>query len=89
MIALEHLSYSLPGFSIRDVSLKIAENEYFVLLGPTGAGKTLLLELIAGFHIPDEGQILLNEADVTYEPPEKRQVGFVYQDYSLFPHMTV
>ena len=89
MITLERISYSLPDFSIRDVSLDIAENEYFVLLGPTGAGKTLLLELIAGFHIPDEGRILLNGVDVTQEPPEKRQIGFVYQDYSLFPHMTV
>ena len=89
MITLDSISYGLPSFSIRDVSLEIAENEYFVLLGPTGAGKTLLLELIAGFHIPDEGRILLNGVDVTHETPERRQVGFVYQDYSLFPHMTV
>jgi len=60
-----------------------------VLLGPTGSGKTLLLELIAGFHLPDEGRIILNGIDVTHMPPEKRRVGFVYQDYSLFPHMTV
>lgn len=89
MITLEHISYDMQSFSIRDVSLEIVKNEYFVLLGPTGAGKTLLLELIAGFHIPDEGQILLDRVDVTHEPPEKRKIGFVYQDYSLFPHMTV
>jgi molybdate/tungstate transport system ATP-binding protein len=89
VIFLENVSYSQGSFSLKEVSLKIAENEYFVLLGPTGAGKTLLLELIAGFHFPDRGRVLLSGVDVTYEPPEKRQVGFVYQDYSLFPHMTV
>ena len=88
-IILENLTYILENFSIRNVSLKVREGEYFVLLGPTGSGKTLLLELIAGFHVPDEGRIILNGVDVTYTPPEKRNVGFVYQDYSLFPHMTV
>jgi len=88
-IILENITYNLEDFSIREISLEIKKNEYFVLLGPTGAGKTLLLELIAGFHIPDEGRIILNGRDVTHMPPEKRQVGFVYQDYSLFPHMTV
>jgi len=89
VITLENITYNIGNFSIKDVSLKIERNEYFVLLGPTGAGKTLLLELIAGFHIPDRGRILLNGVDVTRMPPEKRGVGFVYQDYSLFPHMTV
>ena len=89
MIILENVTYNVGSFSIRDVSLKIEKNEYFVLLGPTGSGKTLLLELIAGFHVPDEGRVILNDVDVTFMPPEKRQVGFVYQDYSLFPHMTV
>ena len=89
MIALKNLTYTLGSFSIQNISLHIPENEYFVLLGPTGAGKTLILELIAGFHIPHKGQILLNNSDVTHLPPEKRNIGFVYQDYSLFPHMTV
>lgn len=89
MIALENLTYTLGSFSIQNISLHIPENEYFVLLGPTGAGKTLILELIAGFHIPRKGRILLNNSDVTHLPPEKRNIGFVYQDYSLFPHMTV
>ncbi len=89
MIALKNLTHTLGSFSIKNISLHIPENEYFVLLGPTGAGKTLILELIAGFHIPHKGQILLNNSDVTHLPPEKRNIGFVYQDYSLFPHMTV
>ncbi len=63
--------------------------EYFVILGPTGAGKTLLLELIAGFHTPDEGKIFIDGADATEIPPERRNVGFVYQDYALFPHLSV
>jgi len=89
MIALENITYTLGSFSIKNISLHIPENEYFVLLGPTGAGKTLILELIAGFHIPRKGRILLNNSNVTHLPPEKRNIGFVYQDYSLFPHMTV
>ena len=89
MITLENLTYSLGSFSLKDVSLEIPKNEYFVLLGPTGAGKTLILELIAGFYMPRKGRIVLNGVDVTHLPPEKRSVGFVYQDYSLFPHMAV
>jgi len=89
MIILEDVTYNVEDFSIRNISLKIEKNEYFVLLGPTGSGKTLLLELIAGFHVPDSGRIILNGVDVTFMPPEERRVGFVYQDYSLFPHMTV
>ena len=58
-------------------------------MGPTGAGKTLLLELIAGFYKPDEGQINIRGENVTWMDPEDRKVGFVYQDYSLFPHLTV
>jgi molybdopterin-binding protein len=71
------------------VNLDIEKREYFAVLGPTGAGKTLLLELIAGFHSPDRGEIWLNGREVTELPPEERGVGFVYQDYSLFPHLTV
>lgn len=88
-ITLENLTYNIGSFSLKDISLEIPKNEYFVLLGPTGAGKTLILELIAGFYIPDKGRILLNGVDITRLHPEKRNVGFVYQDYSLFPHMTV
>jgi molybdate/tungstate transport system ATP-binding protein len=88
-ITLENLTYNLGSFSLKEISLEISKNEYFVLLGPTGAGKTLTLELMAGFYVPDKGRILINGVDVTHLPPEKRNVGFVYQDYSLFPHMTV
>lgn len=86
---MERLSKKWKSFQIRDVSLKVANDEYFVILGPTGAGKTLLLELIAGFHNPDSGKIWINDVDVTAFPPERRGIGFVPQEYMLFPHMTV
>lgn len=89
MIKLRDLCKDWKDFSIQNVNLDVNEGEYFVTLGPTGAGKTLLLELIAGFHFPDKGAIWLNGRDVTYAPPEERNIGFVYQDYMLFPHLTV
>jgi len=89
MITLEKITYKLEEFSLRDISLEVRSNEYFVILGPTGAGKTVLLEIIAGLRMPDHGRIIIDGVDVTYTPPERRGVGFVYQDYSLFPHMRV
>ena len=88
-VQVESLSKKWENFSIRNVNLKIGDGEYFVILGPTGAGKTLLLELIAGFHKPDSGRIIIDDTDVTVLPPEKRGIGFVPQEYVLFPHMTV
>lgn len=89
MISIEDLSRDWPNFSLRDIDLEVRDGEYFVILGPTGSGKTLLLELIAGFYKPDEGRIRIGGRDVTWRDPEDRKVGFVYQDYSLFPHLTV
>lgn len=89
MIEIEALSRRWKNFALEELSLKIESGEYFVILGPTGAGKTLLLELIAGFHSPDSGKIRIDRKDVTYLPPEKHDLAFVYQDYSLFPHMSV
>jgi len=89
MITLEKVSHEWGDFSLKNVTLSVNEGEYFIILGPTAAGKTLILETIAGFYIPREGGIFLNEKNITHIPPEKRNIGFVYQDYSLFPHMTV
>lgn len=89
MITLEKVSHEWGEFSLKNVNLSVDEGEYFVILGPTGAGKTLILETIAGFYIPREGHIFLSGKDATHIPPEKRNIGLVYQDYSLFPHMTV
>lgn len=89
MIRVENLYKNWREFSLKDINLEVKKGEYFVLLGPTGAGKTLLLETIAGFHIPESGKIWIEGKDVTALPPEKRRVGFIYQDYSLFPHLSV
>jgi spermidine/putrescine transport system ATP-binding protein len=71
------------------VSVAIRQNEFFTLLGPSGCGKTTLLRLIAGFDFPTEGQILLYGDDIAPLPPFKRPVNTVFQNYALFPHMTV
>ena len=71
------------------VSLEIASGEFFALLGPSGSGKTTCLRLIAGFDQPDSGQVLLEGRDVTDVPPFDRDVNTVFQDYALFPHMSV
>ncbi|MDI6640172.1 MAG: tungstate ABC transporter ATP-binding protein WtpC [Methanocellales archaeon] len=89
MIEIKELNRNWREFSLTNINLDIKEGEYFVVLGPTGAGKTLLLELIAGFHHPDRGEIWIDDENVTSLPPEERGIGFVYQDYSLFPHLTV
>lgn len=88
-LRLERLSKAWPNFALRDISLDIAEGEYFGLLGPNGAGKTLLLETILGFHKPDAGRILLKGKDATSVPPERRCLGYVSQACMLFPHLKV
>jgi molybdopterin-binding protein len=89
VLVLDSLSVTLGDFSVRDVSLTVQDNEYFVILGPTGAGKTVLLETIAGVHAPDSGRVFLNGREVTTVDPRERNIGMVYQDYMLFPHLTV
>lgn len=89
MLRLEKINKRWGKFAHRDIDLALECGEFFVLLGPSGAGKSLLLELIAGFARPDSGRIDINGADVTALPPEKRNIGFVYQDLMLFPHKTV
>src|SRR6266478_5093030 len=69
--------------------LDVRSGEFFTLLGPSGSGKTTLLRLIAGFERPDGGRIELGGSDVTQVPPFARNVNTVFQDYALFPHMTV
>ena len=75
--------------AVRDLSLEIAAGEFVVLLGPTGAGKTTTLRLIAGLEKPDRGAVAIEGRDVTREPPAARDVAFVFQQYSLYPHLTV
>jgi putative spermidine/putrescine transport system ATP-binding protein len=75
--------------AVDGVDLDIARGEFFTLLGPSGSGKTTTLRLIAGFEIPDEGEVRLRGEDVAKRPPYARDVNTVFQDYALFPHMTV
>jgi len=89
MIRIENISTDLGEFKLNDATLQIDEGEYFIILGPTGAGKTILIETIAGIYRPDHGKIFLNGADITDTLPKDRQISMVYQDYMLFPHLTV
>lgn len=89
MIRIEHAGTTLGDFVLSDITLDIGENEFFVLMGPTGAGKTVLLEAIAGLVPIETGNIFIEERNVTRRPPEKRGVSIVYQDFCLFPHLTV
>jgi spermidine/putrescine transport system ATP-binding protein len=75
--------------AVNDVTLEIPAGEFFSMLGPSGCGKTTTLRVIAGFEEPDAGRVLLNGEDVTFVSPKKRHVNMVFQDYALFPHMTV
>jgi putative spermidine/putrescine transport system ATP-binding protein len=75
--------------AIENLDLDIAEGEFFTLLGPSGSGKTTTLRVIAGFEQPDAGSVELMGTDVTRVPPSERDVNTVFQDYALFPHMTV
>jgi len=89
MIEINDLSIDLGEFHLRDIDLTVNDGEYMVVLGPTGAGKTVLVECIAGIHQPDSGTIVVDGADVTRLYPEERNIGYVPQDYALFPNMTV
>lgn len=75
--------------AVDNVSLEIRDGEFFSLLGPSGCGKTTLLRMIAGFDTPDEGRVVIGGKDMTQVPPYLRPVNTVFQNYALFPHMTV
>src|ERR671925_350029 len=75
--------------AVDGINLDMPPGEFFSLLGPSGCGKTTTLRLIAGFERPDEGQILLDGVDMAQTPPHKRNVNTVFQNYALFPHLSV
>jgi len=89
MIEIRNLSLRLADFSLRGIDLTLGRGEYAVLLGPTGAGKSVLLECLAGIHRTPPGTIAVDGQDLSRLPPERRGVGYVPQDYALFPNMTV
>ena len=74
---------------VKDISLTVADGEFFSLLGPSGCGKTTILRMIAGFTFPTSGTVLFDGEDVTHVPANRRNTGMVFQNYALFPHMTV
>ncbi|TDF95929.1 ABC transporter ATP-binding protein [Paenibacillus piri] len=89
-LILENISKTFRGTEVlTDVKLQVGIGEFICLLGPSGSGKSTILRLIGGFEQPDVGYILLDGEQIQDQPPNKRNIGFVFQDYALFPHMTV
>jgi molybdopterin-binding protein len=89
MLKLDNISIKLGEFSLENISLKIEKGDYFVLLGDSGIGKSVLLEIISGMIKPDKGEIFLENRNITNDKIQKRKVGLVFQDQALFPHMDV
>ncbi|HOO54529.1 MAG TPA: ATP-binding cassette domain-containing protein [Methanothrix sp.] len=89
MLRIDRVSKDLGDFVLRDVSLEVGSGEYLVIIGPTGSGKTILMEAVAGISPPDAGRIYLDGWDITEEAPRSRRISMVYQDYMLFPHLSV
>lgn len=75
--------------AVSNVNLEVKDGEFLTFLGPSGCGKTTTLRMIAGFETPSSGQILLGDQDVTKIPANERRMGFVFQNYALFPHMKI
>lgn len=87
--SIEALALSLGAFRLKEINFAVSGGEIAVILGPNGAGKSVTLEAIAGFHRPESGRVLIGGRDVTAFPPERRRVGFVFQNFGLFPHLNV
>ncbi len=89
MIEVRDLAASYGAFALRGVNLELRESGCLAILGPSGAGKTLLLETVMGARRPDEGRVLLDGRDITRLPPESRRIAYIPQDLALFPHLSV
>lgn len=89
MIRLENLHVRVGNFDLHDISLEVPQGGYALIIGPTGSGKTTLLEAVAGHARLCSGRVFMHGDDVTDLPPEQRGLGFVYQQYHLFPHLSV
>jgi multiple sugar transport system ATP-binding protein len=89
-VSLRHISKRFGHVdAVRDLSLVVNDSEFVVLLGPSGAGKTTTLRLVTGLELPDAGTVFIDGRDVTRDPPGTRDIAFVFQQYSLYPHLTV
>ncbi len=89
-VSIDHVSKHFGSFhALDDINITIKQGEFFSLLGPSGCGKTTLLRIIAGFEFPDEGTVLLDDKNVVPLPPNKRETNTVFQNYALFPHLSV
>jgi len=89
MLEIKNISKTFGRFSIRNVNLTVADDDYFILLGASGAGKSVLLEIIAGLVYPETGEIILNGQNITTMPVNKRRTGLIFQTPAIFPHFTI
>lgn len=89
MLSCRDLEYKVGSFHLKGFSLELQKGDYCALLGPSGSGKTIILELIAGLRTLKKGSIIIDGRDCTRMPPQHRPVGILFQDYALFPHMSV
>lgn len=89
LLSFQNFSVTRGSFSFKNISLALHSEEIFAVIGKTGAGKTMLLESAAGFYSAQTGAVCLQSAPIESIPLAKRKIGFLYQDYALFPHLTV
>ncbi|MBU1077928.1 MAG: ABC transporter ATP-binding protein [Spirochaetes bacterium] len=89
MLEIRKLNFKKEDFILKNIDLYLKKNEYFVLLGPTGSSKTTLMKCIAGIYRPSSGKIIKMNRDITGLPPEDRNMGYLPQNYALFPHLNV
>ena len=89
LLKINNITVNVGKFTLKDISFSMKSNDYVIILGPTGCGKTVLLESIAGLREPCNGSIFLNDREITHLPPESRHLGFAYQDSLLYPFMSV
>jgi ABC-type sugar transport system ATPase subunit len=89
MLQLIDISKNLGNFQLQNINLDVREGEYLSLIGASGSGKSLLFELIAGLLTPDRGKILFQDKDITFVSAQNRPIGIVFQESSVFPHLTV
>jgi molybdopterin-binding protein len=88
MIEVRNISYAIDRFALKNISFSIEAGDYFAIIGPSGAGKTVIIELLAGIITPQSGQLFSKGGDITHLEIQKRSFPVVFQDYALFPHLT-